>query len=210
MKRLFVIFLLLPSLLTDAAAQTDLLVAFADRASVSRIVFDYTYEATSRGVPVCGGGTATVYGDCFHLSGDGLEVYCNGTDKWTVDRESAEVVIEPVDDVSTTVLVNPAILSSSISDEFSWNPTGTETSFGGRKVLSYKLFPRKAGSGISSLTVYMMDQSTPSGMAISLADGTSATVKITSVSFLPLGDLSDFSLGDDSFDSSYVVTDLRF
>lgn len=208
MKRLSVIFLFLSALLADAFAQTDFLKAFADRAAGSRIVFDYTYEATSRGIPVCGGGTATVCGVCFLLSGDGIEVYCNGTDKWTVDRESAEVVIEPVDDASTAVLVNPAILSSSISDEFAWNPTGTEASFGGRKVLSYRLFPRKTGSGISSLTVYM-DKSLPSGMSLTLADGTSATVTVTSVAFLPSGDLSDFSLGDDSFDSSYVVTDLR-
>ncbi len=35
-------------------------------------------------------------GDAFHMSGDGIEIYCDGTDVWTLDIAAGEVYIEPL------------------------------------------------------------------------------------------------------------------
>ena len=39
-------------------------------------------------------GTITVQQPCFKVVGNGLEIYCDGKSRWTVDREAKEVYIE--------------------------------------------------------------------------------------------------------------------
>lgn len=192
---------------STAYAQTDYLKAFVDNASSSRLVFDYTYKAESRGVPISGSGTATVQDGCFLLSGDGLEIYCNDSEKWTVDTQAREVVIEPVQDASDIVF-NPAVLSSSLGDSFTWNPSGKAASFDGKSVISYSLAPADKSNAIKSLTIFM-NKSVPAGMQVLLSDGTKTTVSIVSFSAVPKGRMSDFKPSEDAFDSSYVITDLR-
>ena len=192
---------------STAYAQTDYLKAFVDKASSSRLVFDYTYKAESRGVPISGSGTATVQDGCFILSGDGLEIYCSDSEKWTVDTQAMEVVIEPVQDASDIVF-NPAVLSSSLADSFTWNPSGKTVSFEGKSVILYALAPVDKAAAIKSLTVFM-NKSVPAGIQVLLSDGTKITVSIVSFSAVPKGGMSDFKPSEDSFDSSYVITDLR-
>ncbi|MGM9749003.1 MAG: outer membrane lipoprotein carrier protein LolA [Candidatus Cryptobacteroides sp.] len=207
MKRLSFIISLLCIAFSSAFAQTDYLRTFVDNASSSRMVFDYTYKAESRGVPVSGSGTATVQDGCFILSGDGLEIYCDGKERWTVDTQAREVVIEPVQDASDIVF-NPAVLSSSLADSFTWNPSGKSASFDGKSVISYSLTPADKSAAIKYLTVYM-NKSVPAGMQVLLSDGTKTNVSIVSFSAVSKGSLSDFAPSENAFDSSYVITDLR-
>lgn len=56
-----------------------------------RVTLDYSFVVDGK---VHYNGTATIQAPCFKAKGNGLEIYCDGTSRWTVDRESKEVYIE--------------------------------------------------------------------------------------------------------------------
>ena len=59
----------------------------------SRISFSYTYELLE-GLPVKGSGAAVLQGNSYVLTEGSAGVFCNGTDRWTVDTAAKEVYIE--------------------------------------------------------------------------------------------------------------------
>ncbi len=59
----------------------------------SRISFNYSYEVLE-GLPVKGSGAAVLQGNSYVLTEGTAGVFCNGTDRWTVDTASKEVYIE--------------------------------------------------------------------------------------------------------------------
>ena len=53
------------------------------------------YEFTlSQGVPVQMSGTLLAQDNCYRAKGNGVEIYCDGSTRWTVDPESREVYVE--------------------------------------------------------------------------------------------------------------------
>ena len=67
------------------------------RFSTDRITCKYSYTTT---VPIAlnFSGDAVVQGECYHFSGNGLEIYCDGESRWTLDTEAKEVYIENAGD----------------------------------------------------------------------------------------------------------------
>ena len=63
------------------------------RISTDRITCKYSYTTT---VPfaLSFSGDAVVQGDCYHLVGNGLEIFCDGENRWTMDTDAKEVYIE--------------------------------------------------------------------------------------------------------------------
>ena len=68
------------------------------RFSTDRISCKYTYSID---VPITltYEGEALVQGECYYLKGNGLEIICDGVNRWTVDAEAREVYIENADEV---------------------------------------------------------------------------------------------------------------
>lgn len=87
-----VLILILASLGVMLAGQsrTELL---KQRLEGHRVTFNFSCTTTDK-VPVKQSGTAVIDGDCYVLRSSGLEVFCDGTTRWTVDRESKEVYVE--------------------------------------------------------------------------------------------------------------------
>lgn len=84
--------LLLP--LTAAAQFSSQQVAeIASHLGTDRISLHYDCTFT-QDTPLKLSGTLTVQGDCYRASGNGMEIYCDGTTRWTVDPQSKEVYIE--------------------------------------------------------------------------------------------------------------------
>ena len=81
--------LLLPGFLAYAQVKGPL-ASFTEKYRTSRIDFTYSYTASSQRCI----GKASVQNDCFLLTMGNFEIYCDGSQMWTVDRENREVVVE--------------------------------------------------------------------------------------------------------------------
>lgn len=93
MKRQILTILATMALALGASAQDDAARVLA-RLQSNRISGEYSCVIMQQGVPVSLNGTATVQGDCFHLKGNGLEIFCDGQRLCYVDRSSKEAYIE--------------------------------------------------------------------------------------------------------------------
>jgi len=81
-------------LLTLAAgAQPRELTEVAAHLQTDRISLRYACTFT-QDTPVKLSGALLVQGECYRAIGNGMEIYCDGTTRWTVDPASKEVYIE--------------------------------------------------------------------------------------------------------------------
>ena len=85
-----------------AAAQQKQLEEIASHIGTHRISLHYDCTFT-QDVPVKLTGTLLVQGTCYQAKGNGMEIYCDGTTRWTVDPESKEVYIETAGGVEELV-----------------------------------------------------------------------------------------------------------
>ena len=81
--------------------------------------FGYEYVIDDGRTKVTGSGTVEMQGDSYIMNGNGIEVYCDGEVRWTVDRTSREVVLESCDADNPDYTANPAALLRHFDDVFS-------------------------------------------------------------------------------------------
>ena len=89
-KWILILVALLP---LTAAAQRYTLDTVAAHLRTDRISLQYACTI-AQPAPVQLSGDLLIQGDCYRAKGNGMEIYCNGTTRWTVDPESKEVYIE--------------------------------------------------------------------------------------------------------------------
>lgn len=89
-KWILILVTLLP---LTAAAQRYTLDTVAAHLRTDRISLQYACTI-AQPAPVQLSGDLLIQGDCYRAKGNGMEIYCNGTTRWTVDPESKEVYIE--------------------------------------------------------------------------------------------------------------------
>lgn len=81
----------------------------------TRVTMDYSYVIDGK-VPVKGSGALLLQGRCYHLNGNGLDIYCDGDTRWTVDVSSKEVYIENAADTeSEFFFTNPEKLLANVT-----------------------------------------------------------------------------------------------
>ncbi len=91
MKKTVAAFLL--TLVSFALAAQDGASYLKDLVAGNRVTFNYNLGVKGK-APVVMSGKAVIDGDCYSVCGNGLEMYCDGATKWTVDNEAKEVYIE--------------------------------------------------------------------------------------------------------------------
>ena len=91
--------LLLPLLLSLPAAAQPQLDQIAAHLQTDRISLHYDCTYTED-TPVKLTGTLLIQGDCYRAVGNGMEIYCDGATRWSVDPASKEVYIEPAEGLS--------------------------------------------------------------------------------------------------------------
>lgn len=74
--------------------------------ATSRLAFNFSFTMETDLAPIKCEGEALAQGNCYRVNALGLEYYCDGTTRWTVDRESKEVYVESAAGVEE-FLVNP-------------------------------------------------------------------------------------------------------
>ena len=93
---------LLVLLLPFAAAAQPQLAEIAAHLQSERVSlhYDCTYNEDT---PVKLSGDLVIQGDCYLAKGNGVEIYSDGTTRWTVDPASKEVYIEAADGLAELV-----------------------------------------------------------------------------------------------------------
>ena len=84
-----------------------------DRMAGHRVTCHYVYSLSRDEEPFkeITSGTLVAEGNAFRLDGLGMEMYSNGTSRWSVDPEGKEVVVEKVGE--NDLLANPAHILAS-------------------------------------------------------------------------------------------------
>ena len=81
------------AILTPALYGQDIPGEIRERIQDSRISLDYSCTIKGK-VPVKSSGTILVQRECYCVKTSALEIFCNGSTRWVVDRESKEVYVE--------------------------------------------------------------------------------------------------------------------
>ncbi len=194
-------------------AKSKALDAFVSKVSTSLVSFDYSFTMSAKKAKMTGDGSVKVQGSCFFVDGNGLEIWCDGKTRWTIDRLSEEALVEQVDDSFDSYATNPALMISSIDDAFSEVSFGC-SKFGGKVVDASVLSPVRKGKSsmdIAALKLYFKSgTSTLVGAEVTLNDGSVSDFTIKNLKFEEaLKSKESFRFNEKTLDSSYVVTDLR-
>ncbi|MCR4824126.1 MAG: hypothetical protein K5849_02090 [Bacteroidales bacterium] len=78
------------------SAQQQQIAEIASHLATDRITLHYDCVFT-QDTPVHLTGVLTIQGSCYRAEGNGMEIYNDGTTRWTVDPKSKEVYIEPAE-----------------------------------------------------------------------------------------------------------------
>ena len=107
---------LLPLLLSlmTAAAQPQLgeIAAHLQTDRIS-LHYDCTYTEDT---PVKLSGVLLIQGDCYRALGNGMEIYCDGATRWSVDPASKEVYIEPAEGLAELLEYRDALTELKITE----------------------------------------------------------------------------------------------
>ena len=145
--------------------QEEALDSFVKRISSSAVSFTYSCVIGDGGAEVTGEGTVDMQGDAYIVRGNGLEVYCDGRTRWTVDRQAQEAVVEAYDPDSPDYSVNPAALLRSFDKAFKV----TCVSVSG-KSLDYTLEPVSSGTDIAELRLSLSADAKANSVEIRVYD----------------------------------------
>ena len=138
--------------------------AAQDRASLlkqqlesNKVTFDYTCTTLDK-VPVTQTGKVVVDGNCYVIRGSGLEIWCDGKTRWTVDNEASEVYIENSGG-TRDFLANPAGYLDNVKDlqVSGTSASGTFTAPGQDTAISFKFTSIKTSTLSGSSEGYSFD-----------------------------------------------------
>ena len=203
MKRWFLIPLLLLGTLTlHAQGPLD---AFAGQLASGEVTFKYSFEVQGD-VPLKGSGQASLQGPCYHVFGNGLDIWCDGKTRWTIDQSAREAYVEAVEVESSDYLDNPATLLSSLSSAFEIDGD-KEVTLGGKRLREVLLTPVLEDTGLQRVILYL-DGAVPARVSITVEDGTKTLFRLSDYAVHQKSGAA-YSFDTASLGSDYVVTDLR-
>lgn len=205
MKKLFLLTALLLGCAPVFAQERGAFDEFVADLQQREIHFTYRFEVGGD-VPVKGSGTAALCGAAYRVSGNGMDLWCDGVTRWSVDRSAKEAYIEAVDPDAVDYLSNPAALLGGLDRAFRVDSIA-EVKVGGRKMKAYKLMPSASDTGLDSVVLYL-DGSIPAQVSIAVADGP-RTVFHLSDYVVKEKSGAGWSLDIASLGADYAVTDLR-
>lgn len=215
MRKTIIIAAALLAICMPSGAKSKTLETFISKVSSSLVSFEYSFSMRSAKskAKMTGEGTVKVQENAFLMDGNGLEVWCDGSIRWTVDRMAEEALVENVDDSAESYATNPALMITSVDSAFE------EVSFGASKfqdkvvdasVLS-PLHKGRYSMDIAQLKLFFKSGTTDLvGAEVKLNDGSVSEFTIKDLTFSERLDTKEsFRFDEKTLDDSYVVTDLR-
>ena len=89
------------------------------------VVVAYEFSTTLSGFKTTGAGCIEIQGNAYHMTADGVEIYCDGTSTWLIDEVAGEVVVESADSKESGLLANPILLLMNLEESgISYNVDG--------------------------------------------------------------------------------------
>lgn len=190
---------------------TSLLDRLYEDLSSDLVTLDISYVIEMSSADMTGVGTVEFQGNAYHLSGNGIEAYCDGKDVWLIDPVAKEVYIEPVSDGKDAYMQNPALLFTGLKDNFEVSSVreGGHMREPGVKDIEYYLVP-KVPCGIEECIVQLKKDGTLYYGTFIMSDGQADIIRVM-VKSIKKSDRKDISAFRPTalFDSSWIVTDLR-
>ena len=180
---------------------------FLAMASSSRLSFTYTYSTENRTPAMSGSGSVTVQGKAFLMNGDGLEVVCPGTSRWTVDRSAGEAIVETVAE-GEDFSANPALFLSGSGEGFTLKEASSIKRDG--KDVVKAVLEATVKSNVRKIVLYITPDLKLTEAEVTVSDGTlTRFVTEDFVSEPASEDLSVFVFDKATLPSDTVITDLR-
>ena len=105
---------LLALLLSLTAAAQPQLAEIAAHLQTDRISLHYDCTYT-QDAPVKLSGVLLIQGECYRAVGNGMEIYCDGKTRWTVDPASKEVYVETAEGLDELVAMYESLSDLSIT-----------------------------------------------------------------------------------------------
>lgn len=215
MRKTIIIFFAILTCGLPSAAKSKTLSNFIDKVASSLVSFEYSFslKASNSKAKMTGEGTVKVQGNSFVMDGNGLEVWCDGSTRWTVDRLAEEALVESVDDSADSYATNPALMITSVDAAFKEDSFGA-SKFQGKAVDASVLSPLTKGKysmDISQLKLFFKTgTSILVGAEVRLNDGSVSEIVVSNIVFSdPTDDKGSFRFDEKTLTDSYVVTDLR-
>lgn len=162
----------------------------------SCVCMGFTYDIEADAAKIVGKGDLQVQGNAYHMTGNGLEVFCNGTTSWVIDDSALEVIIE---EAGSSDEAGPALILARLDKVFN------VTSARDGKVFS---MTPKVDCGVLSAEVTFGEDGRLRSGRFNLDGGETLNIRITYIRKEQKKDIS-FFCPDIEFDSEWVVTDLR-
>lgn len=213
LSRIFIVIIALFAMSPVSVAKSKTLEAFVSKVSSSLVSFDYSFTMPTKKAKMTGNGNVKVQGNSFLVDGNGLEIWCDGKTRWTVDRISEEALVESVDDSFDSYATNPALMIASVDNAFREESFGPSR-FDGKAVDASVLSPvhkGKSSMDIAGLKLFFKSGTTTLiGAEVTLNDGSVSNFNISNLRFEEAGKTKEsFRFNEKTLDSSYVITDLR-
>lgn len=206
---LYVVLIIASSL--ARAQDTALLERMYDDFSSRLTTLDISYVLEMLPADMTGKAVVSFQDEAYRLSADGLEIYCDGKSVWTLDNISKEVIIEPVTDDGEDFIRNPASLFLGLKDNFKV----TDISEGGHmrepdvKDVVYTLVPVvECGMDECQIQIKKNGDLYHGSFIMSAGQIDIVRILVNSITRSAKKDIGYFRPAQ-SFDSSWIVTDLR-
>ena len=197
-----------------AGAKSKTLESFISKVSSSLVSFDYSFsmQSVKSKTKMTGSGSVKVLGNAFRMEGDGMEVWCDGSTRWTVDRLSEEALVESVDDSYDSYATNPALMITAVDEAFNEDSFGA-TKFQGKVVDASVLTPVRKGKysmDIAQLKLFFKSGTSELvGAEVKLNDGSVSEFTLSGMEYSEINEKESFRFDEKTLGDSYVVTDLR-
>lgn len=206
---LYVVLIIASSL--ARAQDTALLERMYDDFSSRLTTLDISYVLEMLPADMTGNAVVSFQDEAYRLSTDGLEIYCDGKSVWTLDNILKEVIIEPVTDEGEDFIRNPASLFLGLKDNFKV----TDISEGGHmrepdvKDVVYTLVPVvECGMDECQIQIKKNGDLYHGSFIMSAGHIDIVRILVNSITRSAKKDIGYFRPAQ-SFDSSWIVTDLR-
>ena len=198
-----------------SGAKSKTLGSFIDKVSSSLVTFDYSFtmQTTKSKTKMTGSGNVKVQGNAFFMEGNGMEVWCDGSTRWTIDRFAEEALVESVSESYDSYATNPTLMITAVDDAFNEVSFGT-SKFQGKAVDASVLSPVHKGKysmDIAELKLFFKSGTSDLvGAEVKLNDGSVSEFSITGMTFSAQAEKKEsFRFDEKTLDDSYVITDLR-
>ena len=96
--------------------QPSFLESIRQKSAQECIVVDYRFATVISDMMVSGEGTVEIQGNSYHMKGEGIEIFCDGSTSWMIDEPAKEVFVEAADTQSAGYLANPVLLLMNLEE----------------------------------------------------------------------------------------------